>query len=82
MPFDPNLAMKAGKLSKRETAKKEAPFIKNKMEILFEKVRDDLLVNQEKITKTEHVEVFVTLSGYLFPKNKSIGIPQKVYQKN
>ena len=47
------------------------------MEMIYEKVLDDLLINQEKITKTERVKVFVTLSGYLFPKNKPIGIPTK-----
>ena len=42
------------------------------MELLYEKVLDDLLINQEKLTKTERVKLFVTLSGYLFPKNKPI----------
>ena len=42
------------------------------MELLYEKVLDDLLINQEKLTKTERVKLFVTLSGYLFPKNKLI----------
>ena len=53
MPFDPNSAKKAGKKSKRGPAKKEGPSIKEKMEMLYEKVLDDLLVNQEKLTKTE-----------------------------
>ena len=52
MPFDPNSAKKAGKKSKRGPAKKEGPSIKEKMEMLYEKVLDDLLVNQEKLTKT------------------------------
>ena len=72
MPFDPNSAKKAGKKSKRGPAKKEGPSIKKKMEMLYEKVLDDLLVNQENLTKTERVKLFVTLSGYLFPKNKPI----------
>jgi hypothetical protein len=72
MPFDPNSAKKAGKKSKRGPAKKEGPSIKEKMEMLYEKVLDDLLINQEKLTKTERVKLFVTLSGYLFPKNKPI----------
>ena len=42
------------------------------MELLDEKVLDDLLVNQEKLTKTERVKVFVTLSNYIFPKTKSV----------
>ena len=72
MPFDPKSAKKAGKKSKRGPAKKEKPSIKEKMELLYEKVLDDLLINQEKLTKTERVKLFVTLSGYLFPKNKPV----------
>ena len=72
MPFDPNSAKKAGKKSKRGPAKKEVPSIKEKMEMLYEKVLDDLLINQEKLTKTERVKLFVTLSNYIFPKTKSV----------
>jgi len=53
MPFDLNSAKKAGKKSKRGPAKKEGPSIKEKMEMLYDKVLDDLLINQEKLTKTE-----------------------------
>jgi len=35
-------------------------------------VLDDLLVNQEKLTKTEKLKVFVTLSNYIFLKTKSV----------
>ena len=72
MPFDPKSAKKAGKKSKRGPAKKEGPSIKEKMEMLYEKVLDDLLINQDKLTKTERVKVFVTLSNYIFPKTKSV----------
>jgi hypothetical protein len=72
MPFDPNSAKKAGKKSKRGPGKKEVPSIKEKMELLYEKVLDDLLINQDKLTKTERVKVFVTLSNYIFPKTKSV----------
>ena len=72
MPFDPNSAKKAGKKSKRGAAKKEVPSIKEKMEMLYEKVLDDLLINQEKLTKTERVKLFVTLSNYILPKTKSV----------
>ena len=68
MPFNPNTASNAGKKSKRGPAKKEGPSIKEKMEMLYEKVLDDLLINQDKLTKTERVKVFVTLSNYIFPK--------------
>jgi uncharacterized membrane protein (DUF106 family) len=38
------------------------------MEIRYEKVLDDLLINQEKLTKTERVN----LSNDIFPKTKSV----------
>jgi hypothetical protein len=69
MPFEQK---KASKTSKRGPAKKEGPSIKEKMEILYEKVLDDLLVNQDKLTKTERVKVFGSLSNYIFPKTKSV----------
>tara|TARA_B100000787_G_scaffold120826_1_gene90775 strand:+ start:158 stop:451 length:294 start_codon:yes stop_codon:yes gene_type:complete len=72
MPFDPNSAKKAGKKSKRGHAKKEGPSIKEKLEMLTEKVLDNLLLNQEKLAKTEWVKLFVTLSNYIFPKTKSV----------
>ena len=72
MAFDSKSAKKAGKKSKRGPAKKEGPSIKEKMELLYEKVLDDLLVNQDKLTKTERVKLFVTLSNYIFPKTKSV----------
>ena len=72
MPFDSNSAKKSGKKSKRGPAKKEEPWIKEKMEMFYEKVLDNLLVNQEKFTKKERVKLFVTLSNYLFPKTKSV----------
>jgi len=68
MPFDPKSAKKAGKKSKRGPAKKEEPSINDKMELLYEKVLDDLLINQEKLTKTERVKLFVTLPIIFFQK--------------
>jgi hypothetical protein len=38
MPFDPKSPKKAGEKSKRSPAKKEGPSIKEKTEILYEKV--------------------------------------------
>ena len=72
MPFDKKSAKQAGKKSKRGPAKKDEPSIKEKMEMLQEKVLDDLLLNQDKLTKTERVKLFVTLSNYIFPKTKTV----------
>lgn len=60
------------KKSKRGPAKKVESFIKEKMALLYEKVLDDLLINQDKLTETERVKLFVTLSNYIFPKTKSV----------
>ena len=87
MPFEPNSAKKAGKKSKRGPSEKEEPFIKEKMEMLYEKVLDDLLINQDKLSKTERVKVFVTLSNYIFPKTNSVRFqfrntnPYRVFKK-
>tara|TARA_B110000037_G_scaffold198677_1_gene237778 strand:- start:159 stop:362 length:204 start_codon:yes stop_codon:yes gene_type:complete len=43
------------------------------MEMRYEKVLDNLLINQEKRTKTERVKVFGSLSNYIFPKTKTVG---------
>ena len=51
MPFDPKSAKKAGKKSKRGPAKKQELSINDKMELLYEKVLDNLLINQDKLTK-------------------------------
>ena len=72
MPFDPKTARNAGKKSKRGPAKKEESTIKQKMELLHEEILDDLILNQKSLTKTERLKLFVTLSGYIFPKNKPI----------
>ena len=49
MPFNYKTGSKAGKKSKRGPAKKQEPNIKQKMELLYEKVLDDLLDNQYKL---------------------------------
>ncbi len=72
MPFNSESARAAGKKSKRKSLKKDPPTIKEKMELLYEKVLDDLLANQDKLTKTERVKLFITLSGYIFPKTKPV----------
>ena len=57
MPFDKKSTKLAVNKSKRGPAKKDEPSIKKKMEMLYEKVLDDLLINQDKLTKTEIVKL-------------------------
>ena len=66
IPFNRNAGKKAEKKSKRVSSNKE------KMEILYEKVLDNLLVNYEKLTKTKRVKLFVTLSIIFFQNQKCL----------
>jgi hypothetical protein len=59
MPFDKKLAKLTGKKSKHRPAKKDELSIKEKTEMLFEKAFDNLLINQDKLTKTERVRIVV-----------------------
>jgi hypothetical protein len=43
--LDPKFPKKAGKKPKRGPAKKEGPSIKEKMEMRYEKILDNMLVN-------------------------------------
>ena len=52
MIFDKNSAKLAGKKSKPGPAKKDEQSIKDKMEMLYEKVLDVLMINKDKLTKT------------------------------
>ena len=61
-----------GRNLKEVLQKKEESTIKQKMELLYEEILDELLVNQKSLTKTERVKLFVTLSNYIFPKTKSV----------
>ena len=65
MPFDPNSAKKAGKKSKRGPAKKEGPSIKEKMEMLYEKVLDDLLANYEDINQNTFTKISFSKLDFL-----------------
>jgi len=81
MPFDPNSAKKAGKKSKRGPAKKEGPSIKEKMELLYEKVLDDLLMNQDKLTKTERVKLFLDFQLIFITAWVIIAPETRLYEK-
>ena len=72
MVFDLNSAKKVVKKSKKGPAKKRETLYQRKDVTTLWKVLDNLLINQEKLTKTEQLRLFVTLSGYLFPKNKPV----------
>ena len=56
MPFVSKSAKKQKKI-KRGLVKEELPSINEKMEMLYEKVLDDLLSNQDMLSKTERFKL-------------------------
>jgi hypothetical protein len=68
MPFDPKSPKKAEKNPKEVLQKKRDLPLQKRWKCTIKKVLDDLLINQEKLMKTERVN----LSNYIFPKTKSV----------
>jgi hypothetical protein len=67
-----NPQRKQEKNLKEGLQKKEELSIKEKMEMLYEKVLFDLRINQDKRTKTERVKVFGSLFNDIYLKIKSV----------
>jgi hypothetical protein len=72
MPFNSESAKEAGKKSKRPPSPKMDPSIKEKLDLLYEELLDDLLVNAKSLTKQEKIRLFLSISNYILPKNKSV----------
>ena len=72
MPFNSKSAREAGRKSKRGKNKQLDPTIKDKMEILYESVLDDLIVNIKDLSNSDKVKLVQTLSNYLLPKTKTV----------
>ena len=72
MPFNPETAKVAGQKSKRGPSKLLDPNIKEKMEILYEGVLDNLIMHQEDLSMSDRVKLLQSLSNYILPKTKSV----------
>ena len=72
MPFDSESAKEAGKKSKRPPSPRMDPSIKEKLDLLYEELLDDLLVNIKSLSKQEKIRLFLSISNYILPKNKSV----------
>jgi len=72
MPFDSESAKEAGKKSKRPPSPKMDPSIKEKLDLFYEELLDDLLVNIKSLSKQEKIRLFLSISNYILPKNKSV----------
>ena len=53
MPFNPESAKIAGSLSKRGPAKVLPPTTKEKLNILYEDLLEDLIINQKDLSNSE-----------------------------
>ena len=72
MSFTPETAKIAGSKSKRGPAKMLPPNTKEKLNILYEGLLDDLIVNQNDLSNSEKIKLVQIISNYIVPKTKPI----------
>jgi hypothetical protein len=72
MSFTPETAKAAGKKSKRGPAKILPPNTKEKLNILYEGLLDDLIVNQSYLSNSEKIKLVQIISNYIVPKTKPV----------
>jgi len=72
MSFTPETAKAAGKKSKRGPAKMLPPNTKEKLNILYEGLLDDLIINQNDLSNLEKIKLVQIISNYIVPKTKPV----------
>ena len=72
MSFTPETAKAAGEKSKRGPAKILPPSTKEKLNILYEGLLDDLIVNQTDLSNSEKIKLIQVISNYIVPKTKPV----------
>ena len=72
MSFTPETAKAAGKKSKRGPAKILPPNTKERLNILYEGLLDDLIVNQNDLSNSEKIKLIQIISNYIVPKTKPV----------
>ena len=72
MSFTPETAKVAGSKSKRGPAKILPPNTKEKLNILYEGLLDDLIVNQSHLSNSEKIKLVQIISNYIVPKTKPV----------
>ena len=72
MSFTPETAKAAGKKSKRGPAKMLPPNTKEKLNILYEGLLDDLIINQNDLSNSEKIKLAQIISNYIVPKTKPV----------
>jgi len=85
MSFTPETAKAAGEKSKRGPAKILPPNTKEKLNILYEGLLDDLIVNQNDLSNSEKIKLVQIISNYIVPKTKPVRDEvtlQKIKERN
>jgi len=85
MSFTPETAKAAGKKSKRGPAKILPPNTKEKLNILYEGLLDDLIVNQNDLSNSEKIKLVQIISNYIVPKTKPVRdeiTPERIRERN
>ena len=72
MSFTPETAKAAGKKSKRGPAKILPPSTKEKLNILYEGLLEDLIVSQNDLSNSEKIKLVQIISNYIVPKTKPV----------
>ena len=72
MPFNTETAKAAGKRSKRGPSKVLPPTTKEKLNILYEDLLEDLIINQKDLSNSEKIKLVQIISNYIVPKTKPI----------
>ena len=72
MSFTPETAKAAGKKSKRGPAKVLPPSTKEKLNILYDDMLDDLIINQKNLSYSEKIKLVQIISNYIVPKTKPV----------
>ena len=85
MSFNSETAKIAGSISKRGPAKILPPNTKEKLNILYEGLLDDLIVNQADLSNSEKIKLVQIISNYIVPKTKPVRDEvtlQKIKERN
>ena len=72
MSFNSETAKIAGSISKRGPAKILPPNTKEKLNIIYEGLLDDLIVNQADLSNSEKIKLVQIISNYIVPKTKPV----------
>ena len=72
MPFNTETAKAAGEKSKRGPARVLPPSMKEKLNILYEGLLEDLILDKKDLSNSEKIKLVQIISNYIVPKTKPV----------